>query len=123
MMIKERGMLLEKLTNLYDSEIEITQGRDPRMNLTVIDAFSDKFESENALFDGIASLIKQKSYIRERIKSRLNLDPFWSQPVALLAYFVVFTFPSEANSIWPYASSHDAIEKIYSDLGKSNTSR
>ncbi len=114
---QQRGELLERLTDLYEASIQGARGaKDKKLNMIVLDAFSDRFDSE--CLGEVASLIGRKRFIISGIEARLNDDPFWDQPVSLLSYWLVSKWPDETFDLWPFASSHDALRLVYSDLGE-----
>jgi ppGpp synthetase/RelA/SpoT-type nucleotidyltranferase len=113
---RERGQLLECLTNLYERLIQSdAASRDKKFNMVVLDASSSYQDGD--VCTSVASLLDQKKFIVPKIQGRLNDDPFWGQPVALLAYWLVTNWPDEAFKLWPFASSHEALQLVYSDLG------
>ncbi|MGE6435497.1 GTP pyrophosphokinase [Shewanella baltica] len=114
---KQRGILLEKITQIYDSFVQVTSPKDQKMNLAVIDAFHNKYSSEEELISDLQILLEQKKFIPTKINSRLNIDPFWSQPVSLLAYLLVRKYPVDVRGEWPFSASIDALDMVYSDLG------
>ena len=114
---QERGELLERLTELYEATIQgVADARDKKLNMVVLDAFSGYLRDSTC--DEIAALIETKRFVPTKIEGRLNDDPFWAQPVALLSYWLVLNWPDEAFDSWPFASSHDALRLVYSDLGQ-----
>lgn len=111
-----RNQLLEELKSLYDAKIgSVDVGFDDKLNLFVLDQFRDKIPDD--VTEKITSLVDANTFIVQQIRDRMPYDPFWSQPVSLLAYWLVQTDGKKAFDAWPLASSHDALEKIYSDLG------
>lgn len=113
---KARGELLERLSELYDAKIAPSKIKDQKLNMVILDEFGDDLADPNALPE-ISEFLGRKLYIVERIRERAELDPFWSQPVAILAYWLVSRSPADVFSKWPFASSHDALDMVYSDLG------
>lgn len=111
-----RNQLLVELKRLYDAKIGSPEtGFDDKLNLFVLDHFRDQIpETVTAKISG---LIDDNMFIVQQIRDRVPYDPFWSQPVSLLAYWLVQEDGRKAYDDWPLASSHDALEKIYSDLG------
>lgn len=112
-----RGEVLAQLTNIYDSRVTPSSGKDQKFNMIVLDELKPWISNETA--NKISALLDSKSYISERIKERINTDPFWSQPVSLLAYLLAFESPDIARENWPFAESNDALATIFSDLGNS----
>lgn len=113
---KVRGELLEELTDIYDSKVGISRFKDQKFNMLVLDQLSGAIHSDT--LDKIRHLLNERSFIQERVKSRLDSDAFWSQPVTILAYLLAIEDPSSLKELWPYAESEDSLELIYSDLGK-----
>jgi ppGpp synthetase/RelA/SpoT-type nucleotidyltranferase len=112
-----RGELLQRLTVIYDSKISPSNGKDKKFNRIVIDEFSQWINEETP--NNIEKLLNNKAFIAERVRSRVNSDSFWSQPVSLLAYWLAAEIPNEAQEHWPFAESRDALNLVFSDLGKS----
>ncbi len=112
-----RGELLAQLTDIYDSRVTPSSGKDTKFNLIVLDELKPWINDETAT--KISALLDNKKYISDRIKERINTDPFWSQPVSLLAYLLAFESPDIARENWPFSESSDALAAIFSDLGNS----
>lgn len=113
---KARGELLEQLSELYDAKIAPSKIKDQKLNMIILDEFEQDLAESDALPE-IAELLGRKKFIVDRIKERAESDPFWAQPVAILAYWLVNKSPAEVFYKWPFASSHDALDMVYSDLG------
>lgn len=113
---KVRGEFLEELTALYDSKIAISKFKDQKFNMLVLDTLSAAINDNTT--QKIVHLLEERKYIQDRVRSRLDSDVFWSQPVSILAYLLAAEQPSELKELWPYAESQDSLELIYSDLGK-----
>jgi len=115
---RPRNELWQGLENLYASHVGATElGYDEKLNLAVIDALS-QYESPSTINE-IDSLFKGRDVLLGKIRSRVRTDPFWSQPTALLAYWLVRKDSMRAFDAWPFASARDALQLIYSDLGES----
>jgi len=114
---KERGVLLDQLAELYDSTIHASPNKDQKFNRIVLDSFKDWIPED--LSDQISLLLNEKKYIATRIQSRLDHDSFWSQPVVLLAYWLVVNHSDVARDHWPFAESEDSLHLVFSDLGES----
>ena len=115
---KSRNEILDGLMTLYVSQVGVGEiGPDAKLNLSVIEAFRSQLSENTAL--QVAEFCGANSFVAERIKSRQQSDPFWSQPVSLLAYWLVEQNGLETFNQWPFASSHDALRLVYSDLGVS----
>lgn len=113
---RDRNQLLRELSYLYDSKIgAVETGPDEKFNLGVIEAYQAKLPAE--VSDDVSRFIEDNGFIIEKIRSRLLTDPFWLQPVSLLAYWLVQQNHLQVFEMWPFAGSHDALEKVYSDLG------
>lgn len=112
-----RGAFLERLTDIYDSKVATSKFKDQKFNLIVLDNLQDLLDNE--ILERLSVFIQERKYIAERINSRSELDPFWSQPVSLLAYFLTYEKSDLLAEKWPFAESYNSIAKIYSDLGKS----
>jgi len=113
---KVRNQLYTGLADLYSSKIGQTEiGPDEKLNLAVLEAYMDSLPVNSA--GEVSSFCDSNSFVISKIRSRLNTDPFWSQPVALLAYWLVSQDHYQVFDKWPFASSHDALRTVYSDLG------
>lgn len=114
---RERNSTLTELMRLYTETIGGARECDEKLNLEVIDAL------EAYLADGyiheIRALFNEKQFLVKKIVQRLGRDPFWTQPVVLLAYWLVSKEALCMYEKWPFASAHDALELVYSDLGAS----
>lgn len=113
---KARGELLEQLSELYDAKISPSNIKDQKLNMIILDEFEDELQGQNALTE-ISDLLTRKTFIKDRIKERALSDPFWGQPVVILAYWLVSRAPHDVYNKWPFAGSHDALDMVYSDLG------
>ncbi|MBZ9612158.1 GTP pyrophosphokinase [Rheinheimera maricola] len=113
---RERGELLEQLSELYDAKISPSKIKDQKLNMIILDEFDEELQGQDTLLE-INDLLTRKSYIASRIKERAVSDPFWAQPITILAYWLVSRSPHEVFDKWPFAGSHDALDMIYSDLG------
>lgn len=115
---KSRNQLLDGLVALYASKVGKSEiGHDPKLNLSVIEAYRQQLPEDTAVL--VAAFCGANSFVADKIRSRQQSDPFWAQPVSLLAYWLVDQNHLEAFDQWPFASSHDALRLIYSDLGYS----
>lgn len=113
---RPRNRLWEGLVELYNSSMgDLGVGYDEKLNLEVLDSCAE-YRSDNAL-DEIKHLFQSRQILVDKIKSRIQTDAFWSQPTALFAYWLVQKDSRNAFDIWPFASAHDALHKVYSDLG------
>lgn len=113
---KVRGHLLEQLTGIYDSRTHNSRFKDQKFNMLVLEELAPLIDE--ATLEELTEFLNERSYIAERIVSRLDSDIFWSQPVSVLSYFLAFKSPDHLKEHWPFAQSEDALEKVYSDLGK-----
>lgn len=114
-----RNQLLDQLSALRTSKTGTSSPFDTRLNLFVLESYRDKL-SEKGAYEDIESLLDSNPFIAENVRSRAKSDSFWTQPIALLAYWLVNKNPRKAFDEWPLASSHEAIDQIYSDLGKAH---
>jgi ppGpp synthetase/RelA/SpoT-type nucleotidyltranferase len=115
---RERNKLLNELSDIYAEKIsEVVIGADEKLNLSVIDAYASLLPNDVATL--ISQFVDENPFIVNKVRARVLSDPFWSQPVALLAYWLVNSHELQAFERWPYASSHEALQAVYSDLGKS----
>ncbi len=113
---RDRNQLLSELSHLYISKIgRADPGPDEKFNLGVIEAFQDKLPP--GVTESVSKFIDENEFVIEKIRSRLPTDSFWLQPVAILAYWLVLQNSLQIFEMWPYAGSHEALEKVYSDLG------
>ena len=115
---RSRNQILEGLAALYASNVGLWGvGPDEKLNLCVLEAYRQQLPENTAVL--VAEFCGANSFVAEKIRSRQQSDPFWSQPVSLLAYWLVGQTPLEAFDQWPFASSHAALQLVYSDLGLS----
>ena len=84
--------------------------------MLVIESLSDLINDET--LENLSAFLNERGYIPDRIKSRLDSDIFWSQPVAILSYLLAYEHPSLLKDSWPFSESEEALELVYSDLGK-----
>jgi putative GTP pyrophosphokinase len=112
-----RNRLLKELSKIYIQIIgNPGAGHDEKLNLYVLDCYRDHLPESIAT--DIQKLLDENKFIAHKIQERIASDPFWSQPVSLLAYWLVEKHSMTTFGEWPLASSHDALQLIYSDLGK-----
>ena len=112
-----RNQLLAELLEIYNKTIGTANiGHDEKLNLYVLDFYRDNLP-DNITAD-IRMLLNENKFIPGKVQERIASDPFWSQPVSLLAYWLVENHSMTTFDEWPLASSHDALQLIYSDLGK-----
>lgn len=112
-----RNQLLSELSDIYTSMIGTSEvGKDDKLNLFVLDFYRDRLPSN--VGQEVREFIRSNNFIPDKIRARATSDPFWSQPVSLLAYWLVNSRSMTTFDEWPLASSHDALQCIYSDLGK-----
>lgn len=114
---KERGELLGQLTSFICSVLPVASGFDTKFNIEVLATYEAEIPEDPV--SAIRRLLDEKPFILERIKSRLKRDPFWSQPVIFLTYWLALDCPDAIRSKWPYSASSDALELLFSDLGDS----
>lgn len=113
---RPRKQLWEELVGLYRAKIGDTGfGYDERLNLEVLDQCNEYIESDLAI--EIQAMVRDRPAIIERIKSRITSDPFWLQPTAFFAYWLVLKDRRHAFDIWPFSSAHEAMSLVYADLG------
>ena len=113
---KIRGELLEQLTGIYDSYTSNKKFKDQKFNMLVLENLTDLLK-EDVLYS-LDEFLNHRKYISDRIKSRIDSDVFWSQPVAILSYLLAHENPTELKEHWPFSESDEALELVYSDLGK-----
>lgn len=113
---KSRGELLEQLTGLYDSKIKTKGFKDQKFNMMVLEELKDLIDDE--IIPKLSAFLDERNYIPDRISTRVNSDVFWSQPVSMLAYFLVHDHSYLVKDAWPFSESEDALAMVYSDLGK-----
>jgi len=115
---RPRNRLWEGLVDLYSSSLgDVGVGFDEKLNLEVLDS-CDEYRSDTAL-EEIKHFFQSRQILLDKIKDRIQTDPFWSQPTALYAYWLVQRDSRNAFDVWPFASAHDALLMVYSDLGVS----
>lgn len=113
---RPRKQLWEELVGLYRAKIGDTGfGYDERLNLEVLDQCNEYIAPDVAA--EIQVMVRERPTIVERIRSRTTNDPFWLQPTAFFAYWLVLKDRRHAFDIWPFSSAHDAMSLVYSDLG------
>ena len=113
---KNRGELLDQLTAVYDSRTNNAKFKDQKFNMLVLEELTDLINDETV--ENLSAFLSEREYISDRIKSRLDSDIFWSQPVAILSYLLAYEHPSQLKDSWPFSESEAALEMVYSDLGK-----
>lgn len=86
-----------------------------KSNVVVLDAFSDKLPAN--LSARIDTLISDKGYITDRIKSRFDTHHLFRQPAILFAYLMASARPSETKESWPLTS--EDLRLVFLDLGVS----
>ncbi|WP_089084317.1 GTP pyrophosphokinase [Aquitalea magnusonii] len=115
---RPRKQLWEELVGMYRAKIGDTGfGYDERLNLEILDQ-CNKYLTPDVATE-IQLMVRDRPAIVERIKSRTTSDPFWLQPTAFFAYWLVLKDRRHAFDIWPFSSAHDAMSLVYSDLGMS----
>lgn len=112
---RERGELLQQLTAVYDDKIHVMGGKDQKFNRIVLDELQEWITPD--MPEQVAQLLDNKQFISTRVRDRVGNDPFWSQPVSLLAYWLVSEMPDVARGHWPFAESDEALNLVFSDLG------
>lgn len=108
-------IVMPKLMRLYGERIGGPKECDEKFNLEVIDSLERHIPSDFA--EQVGGLLDAKPFLIRCILDRRVVDPFWAQPVALLAYLLVRDHYLSIYDEWPFASSHEALELVYSDLG------
>lgn len=113
---RPRKQLWDELVGLYRSKIGDTGfGYDERLNLEILDQCNEYIGADVA--EEIQQMVLERPTIADRIRSRTATDPFWLQPTAFFAYWLVLRDRRHAFDIWPFSSAHDAMSLVYSDLG------
>lgn len=111
-----RNQILQDLKNLYASKIgAVDFGADDKLNLLLLEAYKGYISDDTV--DLVSVFFDENVPIVTKIRSRLESDPFWSQPSVLLAYWLVNQDSFHAFDLWPFASSLDVLRLVYSDLG------
>ena len=108
-------IVMLKLMRLYGERVGGAKECDEKFNLEVIESLA-RYIPEN-FSEQIGALLDAKPFLVRSILDRRVCDPFWAQPVALLAYLLVRDHYLSIYEEWPFASSHEALELVYSDLG------
>jgi ppGpp synthetase/RelA/SpoT-type nucleotidyltranferase len=115
---RPRNQFWKGLVDLYDSSLgDVGMGYDEKLNLAVLDQL-EGYRTDTAM-EEIKYLFQNRGVLLTKIKGRISSDSFWSQPTALFAYWLVGKDSMHAFNAWPFASAHDALAMIYSDLGQS----
>lgn len=74
--------------------------------------------ANEAYIEDVRELLKDKTYIPERIKERVvNGNPVYAQPSILLAYLAVRNSVRKARADWPLTPAE--MEELLNDLGES----
>lgn len=113
---RPRNQLWAGLQELYNSFIGAKGlGYDEKLNLEVLEALDDyKFDT---MLTELKYMFGTREALQAKIAARIHSDPFWSQPTAMLAYWLVSKDDRNAMDRWPFASAREALALVYSDLG------
>ncbi|HIA53337.1 MAG TPA: hypothetical protein EYN91_14825 [Candidatus Melainabacteria bacterium] len=87
--------------------------------MMVLEELKDLIDDE--IVPKLSAFLDERNYIPGRISDRVSSDAFWSQPVSILAYFLVHDYSYRVKDAWPFSESEDALAMVYSDLGKKFT--
>jgi putative GTP pyrophosphokinase len=112
-----RNERLAELMRVYAERIGGAKECDEKFNLEVIESLEQYIPGDFAA--QVGSLLDAKPFLVRCVLDRRISDPFWAQPVALLAYLLVRDNDLSIYDKWPFASSHEALGLVYSDLGVS----
>lgn len=107
--------LLVSLAELHTQLFPGCTKCDKQLNMVVLDTFRD-YLGEDTIGD-LQDFFRREAPCVNRIREKMDSDVFWMQPVSLVAYLLVSKMPEQVFDLWPFASSHDALETVYSDLG------
>lgn len=115
---RPRNQLWKALVDLHNSVLgDVGTGYDEKLNLEVLDGLQ-QYSADTAV-EEIKFLFQKRPALLDKVRKRISTDPFWSQPTALFAYWLVGKDSMHAFNSWPFASAHEALQMVYSDLGES----
>ncbi|MYZ44234.1 hypothetical protein EYW45_14765 [Achromobacter sp. KS-M25] len=108
--------VLEGLANIYSSQVHsLDEPVDVQLNRFVIEELRSELPAD--VTRKVSSFLSENDYLAQNIRNyRHSADPFWLQPISVLAYWLVHHDRDTANK-WPLALSMEALQQVYSDLG------
>jgi ppGpp synthetase/RelA/SpoT-type nucleotidyltranferase len=110
--LSTQRQLLNFLKDAYEKGTQITPSNE-HSNEIFIDIYSEL--TPPAPYTEITDYLDKKDFIFEKIKARIGKCHFFSQPVVLLAYYLVDEKQAQMKNLWEM--DNDDLAKIFSDLG------
>lgn len=113
-----RNCVLDGLKAIYREEIgEHFMKLDSKTNYALLDEFREVFN--DGLCAEIRSFVERKRYISRNTQGRAPTSSFFSQPVVLLAYWLVQNMdPDDVKRRWPLPGYLRDLNIIFSDLDR-----
>ena len=110
--------LLSQLSHLYQEEIGLIPKVDKKTNMIFLETFQSSI-SQSSILSDIRSLLNEKKYIAKRIKENAEEMYFFSQPAALLVYWLIEKVGAdEVCKNWPLPAYNKNLKFICTDLDK-----
>ena len=110
--------LLSQLSHLYQEEIGLIPKVDKKTNMIFLETFQSSI-SQSSILSDIRSLLNEKKYIANRIKENAEEMYFFSQPAALLVYWLIEKVGAdEVCKNWPLPAYNKNLQFICTDLDK-----
>ena len=110
--------LLPQLSQLYQEEIGLVPEVDKKTNMIFLETFQSSI-SQSSILSDIRSLLNEKKYIAKRIKENAEEMYFFSQPAALLVYWLIEKVGAdEVWKKWPLPAYNKNLKFICTDLDK-----
>ncbi|QOG44599.1 hypothetical protein IBX79_05060 [Neisseria gonorrhoeae] len=110
--------LLPQLSQLYQKEIGLVPEVDKKTNMIFLETFQSSI-SQSSIFSDIRSLLNEKKYIAKRIKENAEEMYFFSQPAALLVYWLIEKVGAdEVWKKWSLPAYNKNLKFICTDLDK-----
>lgn len=110
--------LLPQLSQLYQEEIGLVPEVDKKTNMIFLETFQSSIDPSNILAN-IRSLLNEKKYLANRIKENAEEMYFFSQPAALLVYWLIEKVGAdEVWKKWPLPAYNKNLKFICTDLDK-----
>jgi putative GTP pyrophosphokinase len=105
--------LLIGIQNKYSKIIEFDY--DEKINKFILDSYQEEVKA--IPINKIIQFIDSKLYILDRIGERISYSLLYRQPVIILLYYLVYSYPTVTNEKWPLES--EDLNSVYADLGLS----
>ncbi|WP_100150293.1 GTP pyrophosphokinase [Snodgrassella communis] len=111
--------LYENLSKFYIDNISSESNFDRKTNLIILADFSDLIESDTDTIEKIKDLFNTKTYIKNKITSRVKDYYLFQQPIILFIYWVVSTNHARITiNNWPLPAYQRELNYIFTDLDK-----